>query len=124
LLKTMLLAAIFSLAAQAAVAATPIPLKMARGHDSITVKGVLSATGDCCSYSFNAAAGQKMTVAESGANGNFLIRYPSGDTDGPYPGPYTWTLPATGAYVIEIGPNMKFPPYNGPFTMTVRIPPK
>jgi len=112
------------LAAQAAVAATPIPLKMKPGSDSITVKGVLTQTGDCCSYSFGAAAGQKLTVSSTGSQGHFLIHFPSGDTDGPFPGPYTWTLPATGTYILEIGPNEKFDHAYGPFTMTLRIPPK
>jgi hypothetical protein len=125
MLKTVLLAAAFTLAAQAAAASPPIPLKMARGSDSITVKGVLNEKSDCCTYSFEAAAGQKLHVSETGANAHMLIHFPSGDTDGPYPGPYTWTLPATGTYLLEVSPNsMEGTNLNGPFTLTLRIPPK
>jgi hypothetical protein len=124
MLRMAFLGAAIALAAQAAAAATPITLKMAPGHDSITVKGVLTAMGDCCAYAFEAAAGQKLSFSETGANGKFLLHFPGGDTDGPYPGPYTWTATTTGTYVIEIGPNLKFDHATGPFALTLRIPPK
>jgi len=124
MLRTALLATAFVLAAQAAAASTPMALKMKPGSDSITVKGVLSEQTDCCVYTFEAAAGQKLEITETGANASLLIHFPSGDTDGPYPGPYTWTAPATGIYTLEVDPNRKFGHDTGPFTMTLRIPPK
>jgi hypothetical protein len=120
--KTALLAAAVTLAAQAAVGA-PIPLKMALGSDSITVKGVLSEKSDCCSYTFKAAAGQKLYVTETGV-GHVLLVFPGGDTAGPYPGEFTETLPATGTYKVDVNSNPKFQPEYGRFTLTLRIPPK
>jgi hypothetical protein len=123
MLKTMLLAAGLSLAAQAAAASPPIPLKMALGSDSITVKGVLSAKTDCCTYTFKAAAGQTLYVTETGA-GHVLVAFPNGDAAGPYPGEWTEKLQQTGTYTVEVNSNPKFPPDTGPFTLTLRIPPK
>jgi hypothetical protein len=122
MLRLALLAAAFALAAQAAVAA-PIALKMQPGTDSVTVHGVLSRTTDCCTYTFKAEAGQQLYVTESGAVARLVITYPDGNGEGPgFDSPLT--LPATGAYTLSVSGDQMAEHAFGPFTLTVRIPPK
>jgi hypothetical protein len=122
MLRVALFAAAFALAAQAAVAA-PIPLKMARGSDAITVHGVLKQNSDCCTYTFKAAAGQKLYWTETGAATRLTITFPNGDGDGPnFESPET--LPATGAYTLTVSPDTMAEHAFGRFTLTLRIPPK
>ena len=125
MLKMMLLAGALTLAAQAAVA-DPIPLHMARGTDTITVHGVLRQKppgDDCCTYSFEAAAGQKLYWTEKGAVARLVIAYPNGDSDGPgFDNPLT--LPATGTYQISVSPDLMADGAFGPFSLTLKIPPK
>ncbi len=102
--------------------AHPIMLKMKRGTDSVTVRGVLRQSVDCCAYTFKAHAGQTLHWTEAGATARMGIAYPDGD--GINPGlPNPVTLPQTGRYVLTVSPNLMADGAFGRFTLTVRIPP-
>lgn len=100
----------------------PIPVKMARGTDRITLHGVLRQNVDCCAYVFKARAGQTLYWSETGATVREVIKYPNGDVDGPgLPNPLP--LPQTGAYVLTISPDLMAEGAFGRFTLKLRIPP-
>ena len=126
--KLSVFAAFLALSASAAVAAPgsasdPIELKMQVRTDIITVHGVLRQNLDCCTYTFKAAAGQKLYYTVTGAVTRLVITSPNGDSDGPnFENPKT--LPATGAYTLSVSPDTMADGAFGPFTMTLRIPPK
>jgi hypothetical protein len=127
MLKTALLAAAMLWAAPMAEArpsgaAHPIVLKMRRGTDSITVRGVLRQNVDCCAYTFKAHAGQTLHWRETGAAARIGLAYPNGD--GINPGlPNPAPLPQDGAYVFTVSPDLMADGAFGRFTLTVRIPP-
>ena len=101
----------------------PIALKMQAGTDSITVQGVLSEKGDCCTYVFEARAGQQLYWSETGGVVRMVLTAPNGDVAGPglfKPMP----LPVTGAYTLEIQPDLMADDAFGHFTLTLRIPPR
>jgi hypothetical protein len=109
--------------AQVGNAAMPIPLKMKRGTDNLTVRGVLKQNVACCSYVFAARAGQKLYWRENGAAARMTIAYPDGHSDGPgLPNPLP--LPQTGHYVLGVSPDLMADGAFGRFTLTIRIPPK
>lgn len=108
--------------AQVGNAAMPIPLKMKRGTDRVTVRGVLRQNGDCCTYVFKAHAGQTLHWTETGATARMGLTYPSGD--GVNPGlPSPVKLPQTGAYTLSVSPDLMADGAFGPFTLKIRIPP-
>jgi hypothetical protein len=108
--------------AQVGNAAMPIELKMKRGTDSLMVKGRLTQGGDCCTYVFKAAGGQKLYWSETGAVVRMVITYPDGHSDGPgLPNPLP--LPSTGAYTLAISPDTMADGALGRFTLKIRIPP-
>jgi hypothetical protein len=127
MIKLALAAAVLALSASAAAAAPgsasdPIELKMQVGTDIITVHGVLRQNLDCCTYTFKAAAGQKLYYKVTGAVTRLVITDPSGASDGPnFESPRT--LPATGAYTLSVSPNTSAEGAYGRFTMTLTIPP-
>ena len=121
------LAAMLALADSAALAqignaAMPIPLKMKRGTDSLTVRGVLRQGVACCSYVFGARAGQRLYWSERGAAARLTIAYPDGHMDGPGP-PNPLPLPASGRYVLAVSPDLMADGAFGPFVLRLRIPP-
>jgi len=127
MLKTALAAlGILALASGAAArpgdAAHPIVLKMQRGTDSLTVRGVLRQNVDCCAYAFKAHAGQQLHWTETGATARMGIAYPDGD--GINPGlPNPAALPQDGAYVLTVSPDLMAEGAFGRFTLKLRIPP-
>ena len=119
-------AAIVSVASGAAArpgdAGHPIALKMRRGTESITVRGVLRQNVDCCAYTFKAHAGQALHWSESGATARIGLAYPNGD--GINPGlPNPTPLPQDGAYVFTVSPDLMADGAFGRFTLKIRIPP-
>lgn len=70
-------------AADEAQPAQPIVLKMQPGTDSITVQGVLQQNVDCCTYVFDARAGQQLYWTESGGVVRMVLTAPNGDVAGP-----------------------------------------
>jgi hypothetical protein len=128
MLKSVTLAAALALAAspvlaQVGNAAMPIEIKMKRGTDRITVRGVLVQNGDCCTYVFKAHAGQKLYWSERGATVRMVITYPDGNVDGPgLPNPQP--LPQSGAYTLAISPDLMAEGAFGPYVLKLRIPPQ
>ena len=109
-------------AARPGDAGHPIVLKMQRGTDSITVRGVLRQNVDCCAYTFKAHAGQTLHWRETGATARIGLAYPNGD--GINPGlPNPTPLPQTGAYVFTVSPDLMAQGAFGRFTLKLRIPP-
>jgi hypothetical protein len=125
--KTLLAAMALTAFASAAAArpgdaAHPIVLKMQRGTDSVTVRGMLRQNVDCCAYTFKAHAGQVLHWTESGAAARMGIAYPDGD--GINPGlPNPVPLPQKGAYVLTLSPDLMAEGAFGRFTLKLRIPP-
>jgi hypothetical protein len=128
MLKSIALAAALAFAAAPALAqvgnaAVPIEIKMKRGTDRITVRGVLVQNGACCTYVFKARAGQRLYWSESGAAVRMLITYPDGNADGPgLPNPQP--LPQSGVYTLAISPDLMAEGAFGPYVLQLRIPPK
>lgn len=84
--------------------------------------GVLQQNVDCCTYVFDARAGQQLYWTESGGVVRMVLTAPNGDVAGPglfKPMP----LPVTGAYTLEVRPDLMADDAFGPFTLTLRIPP-
>jgi hypothetical protein len=122
LVAAALLTAASSAAARPGDAAHPIVLKMQRGTDSVTVRGVLRQNLDCCAYTFKAHAGQTLHWSETGATARIGLAYPNGD--GINPGlPNPADLPQDGRYVLTLSPDLMADGAFGPFTLKVRIPP-
>lgn len=109
--------------AQVGNPAMPIYLKMPRGSDRLTVRGVLRKDVACCTYVFKAHAGQQLYWSERGAAVRMTIGYPDGHMDGPgLPNPLP--LPADGAYTLAVSPDLMADGAYGPFTLKLRIPPR
>jgi hypothetical protein len=127
--KTTAFAALaaFLLAAAPAIAqpgseASPISVHFRRGGDAIRFTGVLRQGQQCCSYRFNAEAGQVLNWRETGATIRVVMKYPDGHIDGPGL-PQAIALPQTGTYVFTISPNLMADGAFGPFTLRLQIPP-
>jgi hypothetical protein len=124
--RTAVVAAIVALFATPALgqignAAMPIPLRMKRGTDTLTVRGVLRRNVACCTYVFKARAGQRLSWRETGAAVRLTIGYPDGRMDGPgLPNPLP--LPQSGAYTLAVSPDLMADGSYGPFTMRLTIP--
>ncbi|HEX4196281.1 MAG TPA: hypothetical protein VHZ26_02460 [Caulobacteraceae bacterium] len=109
-------------AAQPGNAADPITIKMKRGSDSVRIVGVLRPEVACCTYVFKAKAGQKLYWSVTGASTRQTIGYPGGGVDGPgLPDPLP--LPATGAYVLSVTPDLMAEGAYGRFVLKLRVPP-
>ena len=126
MLKPLTLAAALWLAAapalaQVGTAAMPIEIKMKRGTDRITVRGVLVQNGPaCCTYVFAARGGQKLYWSESGATVRMVLTFPDGNVDGP--GLYNpEPLRKSGVYTLAISPDLMA---DGAYVLKLRIPPK
>ena len=79
--------------------ACPIEVRMARGTDTITVRGVVTPQHDCCAYALRARAGQVMTWRIAGPAVRTGIVYPSGQGKGPGV-PTSIRLPQSGVYLF------------------------
>jgi hypothetical protein len=111
-----------AVAAQPGAAASPIPVKMKRGTDSVSITGVLRPGGACCTYAFEARAGQRLYWSLRGPATRQTIGYPDGHVDGPgLPNPLK--LPMTGAYSFAVRPNLMADGAYGRFELRMRIPP-
>ena len=123
------LVGVLALAAGQAVAAAPGPVnhpivvRMKRGSDSVRLAGVLRQNRDCCSYRFKARAGQTLNWSVSGPAIRVTMTYPDGRIDGPGL-PAAIPLPADGAYVFRVSPNLMADGAFGRFVMKFRIPPR
>ena len=110
-------------AAQVGNPAMPIDLKMARGTDRLVVRGTLTQGVACCTYVFKARAGQTLYWRETGAAVRLTIGYPDGRMQGPdFANPLP--LPVSGAYTLAVSPDTMANGAYGPFTLTLRIPPR
>ena len=98
----------------------PITVRMAPGSDTIVLDGHLKQNADCCAYAFEARAGQMLTWDFDGPAERATITYPNGDVDGPGV-PASILLPATGAYVFRVSPNLMAEGSFGPFRLTITI---
>jgi hypothetical protein len=103
-------------------ARNPIVVHMKRGTDRIRLKGVLRQGVDCCTYKFVASAGQTLVWKEGGAAVRMVLQYPDGHTDGPGL-PARVSLPASGAYLLSVSPDLMADGAFGRFTLTLGITP-
>jgi hypothetical protein len=128
MLKSITLAAALALAASPVLAqignpAMPIEIKMKRGTDRVTLRGVLVQNRACCTYVFKAGAGQKLYWSEDGAVVRMVLTNPDGEAIGP--GLYNpQPLPQTGVYTLAISPDLMAEGAFGPYVIKLRIPPK
>ena len=96
-------------------------LHMARGSNVVVVHGRLRPTGDCCSYAFKARAGQTLHWRYAGPNARVWMT-PPGDADNvPLDVEDAIPLAQTGAYRIDVSPNLHAEDIYGRFTLTLRI---
>ena len=99
----------------------PIRIHLRPGADRVTVRGRLTPNNQsCCSYAFKARAGQRLTWTFDGPTIRTLIRYPTGESDGPGL-PDVIPLPSTGTYVFTVSSNSMAEDTFGPFRLTLRI---
>src|SRR5688572_251341 len=63
--------------------ACPIEVRMARGSDTITVRGVLTPARDCCAFALRVQSGQVMTWRIKGPPVVTAMLYPTGQEKGP-----------------------------------------
>jgi hypothetical protein len=126
LAATAWLAPVFGIssAAQAACVAgsggCPIRLQFRTGSDRITVSGQLTPKRSRYSYVFMARAGQKLTWTFNGPTVRTLIRYPTGESDGPGL-PDVIPLPRTGTYTFTVSSNTMAEGIFGQFQLTFQI---
>ena len=112
-----------AVAAAPGSANNPIVVRMKRGSDSVRLAGVLRQNRDCCSYRFKARAGQTLNWSVSGPAIRVTMTYPDGHIDGPGL-PAAIPLPADGAYVFRVSPNLMADGAFGRFVLKFRIPPR
>jgi hypothetical protein len=125
--RVWLALAALSLAAGGASAAPgsahdPIAVRMKRGTDSIRLAGVLRQGRGCCAYRLKARKGQTLRWRVRGPAIRVTLTYPDGSTDGPDL-PAAIPLPADGAYVFRVAPNLMADGAFGRFTLSLTIPP-
>ena len=109
-------------AAQPGSDATPYAVHFRRGTDQVQFSGVMRQNRECCSYRFEARAGQVLQWRETGAVVRVVMAYPDGHSDGPGL-PNSIALPQTGFYVFTISPNLMADGGFGRFSLRLRIPP-
>ena len=107
-------------ACQAGARNCPFNVRMARGTNTIALRGVTAPNRDCCSYRFWARGGQTLYWRFSGPATRMVISYPNGEADGPGI-PETLPLPASGFYVFDVHPNLMAEGAYGPFHLTLTI---
>jgi len=98
----------------------PIRVHFRLGTDRVTVRGRLTPHRSRYSYALKARAGQKLTWTFHGPTIRTVIRYPSGESDGPGL-PHVIPLPSTGTYVFRVSSNTMADGIFGPFRLTFRI---
>ena len=98
----------------------PIRLHLRTRSDRITVHGRLTPDRSRYSYVFKARAGQKLTWTFNGPTVHTLMRYPTGESDGPSL-PDVIPLPSTGIYVFTVSSNTMAEDIFGPFQLTFQI---
>jgi hypothetical protein len=126
--KALILAALLASLAAPALAQPgsqhdPIVVRMKRGAATVVLTGVLRRNRDCCAYRFKASAGQLLKWKLAGPATRQTIAYPDGHTDGPgLPNPLP--LPADGAYLFSVRPNLMADGAFGRFRLQLTIPPR
>jgi hypothetical protein len=98
----------------------PVRIHFRRGSDRTTVTGRLTPRRSRYSYAFEAGAGQTLTWTFDGPTVRTVIRYPTGESDGPGL-PHVIPLPRTGTYVFSVSSNTMAEDIYGPFRLTFRI---
>lgn len=95
-------------------------LKLRPGYHQVTVHGELTPKHSSYSYSFKARAGEKLTWNFNGPMVRTMIRYPTGETDGPGL-PNDIALTRTGAYTFTVSSNTMAEGIYGPFELTLQL---
>lgn len=98
----------------------PINVRMARGTDTIMLKGTTAPGRDCCTYRFWGRAGQTLYWQFMGPASRMVITYPNGDADGPGI-PDKLLLPASGFYLFDLHPNLMADGAYGSYQLTITI---
>ncbi len=112
-----------SAAAQPGSADNPIVVRMKPGTDEVRLTGILSQNSKCCAYLIEAHAGQTLEWSIAGPVTRETITYPDGNTDGPGLR-NSIPLPADGAYVFSVSPDLMAEGAFGHFVLMLKIPPK
>lgn len=98
----------------------PINVRMARGTDTITLRGTTVEGRDCCTYRFWARAGQTLHWQFTGPASRMVVTYPNGEADGPGI-PAELPLPASGFYLFDLHPNLMADGAYGSYQLTLTI---
>jgi hypothetical protein len=99
-----------------------IRLNLRPSSSRITVHGRLTPDHSRYSYAFKARAGQKLTWTFNGPTVRTLIRYPTGESEGPGL-PDEIPLPRTGTYTFTVSSNTMAEGIFCAFQMTFQLQP-
>jgi|KBSSwiStaDraftv2_1062776.scaffolds.fasta_scaffold612966_2 hypothetical protein len=97
-----------------------ITLKLRPSCRRITVHGELTREHNRYSYAFKAQAGQKLTWTFNGPTVRTMIRYPTGETEGPGL-PNDISLTRTGTYTFTVNSNTMAEGIFGSFDLTLQL---
>jgi hypothetical protein len=118
---TLMAFAVPALLAAQAQAAPPIPLQFAPGSYGALAQGQVTKTEFQQSYTFDANAGQVLTITFAGAGAmRGQVQCQGGVGDGPYYGSgNSITVKTSGECIVTVGANTMAEQWTGGFTLAV-----
>ena len=103
------------------VAAVPQRIFVPHGHGTVFVHGHLRGFHSRAVFVLHAHRGRTLTLGMvQGGPTVVMLRFPNGQQDGA-PGGVEDVLPVTGDYRITLTEHRMGEPWNGPFTLKVRL---
>ena len=103
------------------VAAAPRRIHVPHGHGTVFVHGHLRGFHSRARFVLHARRGRTLTLSMvRGGPTVIMLRFPNGQQDGA-PGGVEDVLPQTGDYRITLTEHRMGDPWNGPFTLKVRL---
>ncbi len=105
--------------------AAPRRIHVPHGHGTVLVRGHLHGYHSRAVFLLHARRGQTLTLGfplgmPLGGPAVVMLRFPNGHQDGA-PGGIEDVLPVTGDYRITLTEHRMGEPWNGPFTLKVRL---
>jgi hypothetical protein len=120
LLPALALGLLFVFFLCAPVSAAPRRIHVPHGHGTVFVHGHLRGFRSRAVFLLHARQGQTLTLGMTQGRPVVMLRFPNGHQDGA-PGGVEDVLPLTGDYRITLTEHRMGEPWNGPFTLKVRL---